>query len=168
MKLKFLALFLFCGLAFSSLNAQDSKYQGEVGAGYSLGVGTWEINRFTLETIHGVRLSDNFFIGAGIGFHFYSQDGESATMIPIFANGKAYLSSGKVVPYLSLDLGYGVGAGDFESLGGLYLAPAAGLSFAISEKNRVNLGLSYQSQKISESGVSISMNAIALKLAITF
>ena len=168
MEIKFLALLLFCRLVFTNVNAQEYKYQGEAGAGYSFGVGTWDINRFTLETIHGIRLNDNFFVGAGIGFQFYSQDGESATMIPIFANGKAYLSTGKIVPYLSLDLGYGFGMGDWKSLDGAYVAPAVGLSFAISEKNRANLGLSYQSQKLSESGVSISMNAIALKLAITF
>lgn len=69
MKKKLLVLVvLTLAITFSSF-AQKLKYQGELNVGHSFGVGVTEntFDRFTIETVHGVRLNDYFFIGIGAG-----------------------------------------------------------------------------------------------------
>lgn len=155
-------------MCFGFANAQNGiRYQGEASLGFGAGVGTFNINRVPIHTVHGARLGDNFFVGAGIGVDIYSQDGESATMIPIFANAKGYLplSSGKVSLLAAFDLGYGVGSGDFSELGGLYIAPQVGCSLKVSRKNALDFTVGYNHQALSNNGVSVSMDAIAFKVA---
>jgi len=74
MKKKLIVLVLLTlAISFGSF-AQKLKYQGELNVGHSFGVGALEntFDRFTIETVHGIRLNDYFFIGIGAGWHHYS------------------------------------------------------------------------------------------------
>lgn len=165
-KIFFIAIAL---MFFSAANAQGIKYQGEVSVGYSAGVGTFNVNRIPIHTVHGVRLCENFFVGAGIGVDIFTQDGESATVIPIFANAKGYLPlSGKFSLLAALDLGYGIGSGDFSGFGGLYVYPQVGCSAKVTRRNAIDFTIGYNSQSISESGASLNMGAIGFKVAFSW
>lgn len=162
-KLFLVAAALMC---FGFANAQGLKYQGEVSLGFGAGVGTYNVNRVPIHTVHGVRLGENFFVGAGIGVDIFSKDGLSGTIIPIFANAKGYLPvSEKVSLLAALDLGYGIGAGDFSSLGGLYVYPQVGCSLKVAPKYALDFTVGYNSQSLSEQGASINMGAIGFKVA---
>ena len=158
----------FALLAFAmtfSMNSfsQVNKYQGEVNASYGIGVGTYNVNRFCIETVHGIRLNPNVFLGLGLGYNSLTKDGSSVNIVPVFANIKGYLPSESLKPFGSLDFGYGIGTGELSSFGGIYVSPAIGVSI-----NMFNLSLAYQSQSISDSGVSVTFAAIALKVGLVF
>lgn len=162
-KLFLVAAALMC---FGFANAQGLKYQGEVSLGFGAGVGTFSANRVPIHTVHGVRLNENFFVGAGIGVDIFSSDGESGTIIPIFANAKGYLPvSGKVSLLAALDFGYGVGAGNFSGAGGLYVYPQVGCSLKVTPKNALDFTVGYNSQSIADEGISFNMGAIGFKVA---
>ena len=160
--IKFALLALAMTFTVNSFS-QESKYQGEVSTSYGIGVGTYNANRFCIETVHGVRLNPNVFLGLGLGYNSLTKDGSSVGIIPVFANVKGYIPAKNVKPFGSLDFGYGIGTGDLGGLGGIYVSPAVGLSF-----NKVNVSLAYQSQSISTNGVSFTFDAIALKVGIGF
>lgn len=159
---------LYCGF----LNAREYKYQGEVSAGLGIG-GMASVSRIPLHTVHGVRLNENFFVGAGSGIDIFHQSGGypdnpgfSATIVPVFTNIKGYLPvSGKVSLLAALDLGYGIGSGDFSGEGGLYVYPQVGCSIKIIRRYALDFTAGYHSQFISGYGYSSNFGAIGLKVA---
>ena len=77
---------------------------------------------------------------------------------------KGYLPvSEKVAPYLSLDLGGGIGLTEDMNGSGLYLTPAVGVKAGMFKAQ-----LGYNIQQLSESGVSVNMNAVQIKLGVVF
>lgn len=148
------------------LNAQSAKYQGEVDLSYSIGTGTFSTNRVNIHTIHGAKIGDNFSLGVGLGLDYYHELYDSGElMIPIFVNAKGYLPVGeKTSPYLSLDLGYGIGATEGVSgLGGFLWSPAIGIKY-----NKVKFQVGYTSQNISENGIGLNMNAVQIMIGVVF
>ncbi len=162
-------LFLLLAVAFvaiSSASAQTPiRYQGEVDLGYSLGVGTFATGRINIHTIQGAKFGEYFSAGIGIGADLYHEGGLDV-MIPIFLNLKGYLPTQSIVtPYVSFDVGAGIGASEYVSgISGLMLTPAIGLK--VGKLFKAQLG--YNVQKISESGVSVNMNAVQLKVGVVF
>lgn len=165
----------------SSIKAQtlNAKYQGEVSAGYSIGIGTFSYDRMNIHTVHGVRFNKYFFAGVGLGLDYYynydlyintyiESDGELT--MPIFANAKGYLPiSDKTSIFASLDLGVGVGLTEGVSeVKGLLITPAIGISFKVSSKNAINFSVGYNYQDWSENAIDINTDAISLKLGFQF
>lgn len=163
---KILLLMVFA-LCFGSSYAQTPiKYQGEVDLGYSLGVGTFAADRLNVHTIQGVKIGKYFSTGVGLGIdgYFIYEEGVDIA-VPIYLNFKGYLPvTDKVSPYLSLDLGVGIGASEYlKGMTGLYCTPAVGIN---AGKFKAQLG--YNVQKISEMGVSVNVGAVQLKLGVMF
>jgi len=140
------------------------KYQGEVDLGYSIGVGEFATGRVNLHTIHGVKIGDYFSTGVGVGVDYY-HEGEAELMIPVYLNLKGYLPvSEKVSPYLSFDIGAGIGATEGVSgLSGMMLTPAIGVKAGIFKAQ-----IGYNVQRISESGVGVNFNALQIKVGVMF
>lgn len=162
---KFLML-LFATTMFAGVaQAQTTiKYQGEVDLGYSIGVGDFALHRINIHTIQGVKIGNYFSTGIGIGADMY-HEGDFDVMLPIYLNLKGYLPmQSKATPFISMDLGAGVGVSDNVSgLSGFYCTPAIGVMVG---KFKAQLG--YNIQQLSESGVSISMGAVQIKVGIVF
>lgn len=156
-------------VACLGMNAQEAKYQGEIDLSYSIGTGTFSTNRVNLHTIHGAKMNDYFSIGVGLGLDYYHElyreEGDGELVIPIFLNTKAYLPvDEKLSPYVSLDLGYGIGATKGVSgLGGFLWSPAIGLKY-----DKVKFQVGYVNQNVSESGISISLNAVQFMIGVIF
>lgn len=140
------------------------KYQGEVDLGYSIGVGEFATGRVNLHTIQGVKIGDYFSTGVGVGVDYY-HEGEAELMIPVYLNLKGYLPvSEKVSPYLSFDIGAGIGATEGVSgLSGMMLTPAIGVKAGIFKAQ-----IGYNVQRISESGVGVNFNALQIKVGVMF
>lgn len=152
-------------ISISSAWAQvPVKYQGEVDLGYSIGVGTWATGRVNIHTIQGAMIGDYFSAGVGFGVDIYHEGGTDI-LVPIYLNLKSYVpTNSNVSPYVSFDIGAGVGATEYVSgLSGLMLTPALGVKVGMF---KVQIG--YNMQKISESGVSVGFNAIQFKLGVAF
>ncbi len=139
------------------------KYHGEVDLGYSLGVGTFATGRVDIHTVQGVQIGQYFSTGIGIGVDIYHEFPD--VMVPIYLNLKGYLPVSEIVkPYLSIDIGAGIGAsGDLSGLSGVTYTIAAGVKV---KRYKVQLG--YNVQRISESGIGFNMNAVQIKLGVMF
>ena len=126
-------------------SGQDNiKYHAEWDAGFNI-TAPWEGGILpTVNTIHGVRISDRIAVGAGVGTTF---DGWTyVAMLPIYANVKYILPSKKRSrPFVSADIGYSAflsEAGPFW-LAGLYLSPAIGI-----KKGKFKFQIGYTAQQL--------------------
>ncbi len=167
---KILLLVAIATMSVFTVNAQSKvKYQGEVDLGYSIRVGEIGAGRLNLHTIQGVKIGEYFSTGVGVGLDYYVNlyegDGNSDLMMPIFLNIKGYMPvSEQTSLYASMDMGVGVGlTSGVSGMSGALFTPAIGVKVG---DWRVQLG--YNIQKISESGLSINMKALQLKVGITF
>lgn len=89
----------------------------------------------------------------------------------MFANVKGYfLVSRFISPFVSLDCGYGFGAGEFKGLNGMLATPSVGASFNVSKGFALNLSIGYAYQKVNESLLinSGTDNAVMFKLGFQF
>lgn len=195
MKKKIILLAVLCTAAFAGLSAQTrvhsrpgaycrsgAHYQGEFNVGYGVGVGTYGIDRYVIETVHGVRVNPVFFIGAGIGFHGYTSRDKNysgSNVVPVFVNLKGYMPSrsSKVVPYLSVDLGYswviqekiplhnGLDTWE-EKMSGFLITPSIGICIA----HCATISFGYQSQRLSIPSAtgSVSFDAFLIKAGVQF
>ena len=65
---------IFC-VTTSKVQAQTLEsncYRGNVEAGYSVGIGDYDSERFEINTTHGYQFNPYFFLGVGTGIHFMS------------------------------------------------------------------------------------------------
>lgn len=137
--------------------------------GYSVGVGTFSTGRVNLHTVQGAKIGDYFSAGLGIGLDYYhdlySDVGNGELFVPIFLNMKGYIPvTEKLSPFVSLDLGYGIGATEGVSgSGGFLWSPSVGLKYGLFK-----LQVGYTSQRISESGFGFNMDAIQFKVGVVF
>ena len=124
----------------------QSGYKGIVELGYQIGTGDYGMDRLKLNIINGYQINPYFSLGFGTGLRYYF-DAEAA-LIPVFADFRANFIDNKISPYLSLGVGYSFDAtNDFEGVGFL-LNPTVGVSFKVSDKSAMNVGLGYEMQKM--------------------
>ncbi|WP_418425455.1 hypothetical protein [Alistipes sp.] len=169
---KIILFFTAVILSATLANAQTPiRYQGEVDAGYSIGTGLLSQNRVNLHWVNGIRVGKYFSTGLGLGFDYYHQMYDKGELVlPIFLNLKGYLPvTEKVSPFFSFDIGASVGLTEGVSgLSGLLCTPAVGCAFKTTKKSAFLVSLGYNVQQISESGVSINVNAVSIKLGYQF
>ena len=102
-----ICIMIICMMGSYAQNIASSCYRAYVDAGYTIGMGDYELGRFEVNTSHGYQISPYFFIGAGVGLHFIPEyetpdmdialdTRESSVDIPIFANVRANLTKGKI------------------------------------------------------------------------
>ena len=168
MKKIFLAMIMFAITICS--NAQvTAKYQGEAELGYSVGVGTFSTGRVNLHTIHSAKIGDYFSAGLGLGLDYYhelySDVGDGELFVPIFLNMKGYVPvAEELSPFISLDLGYGLGVTEGGSgSGGFLWSPSVGLRYKLFK-----FQVGYTSQRISENGFGFNMDAVQFKIGVVF
>lgn len=124
----------------------QSGYKGIVELGYQIGTGDYGLDRLKLNIINGYQINPYFSLGFGTGLRYYFDAG--AAFIPVFADFRANFMDNKISPYLSLGVGYSFNATNgFEGVGFL-LNPTAGVSFKVSDKSAINVGLGYEMQKM--------------------
>lgn len=166
-KVLFTLLLLFATICS---HAQVSvKYQGEVDLGYSIGVGKLSTNRANLHTVQGVKIGKYFSTGLGLGLDYYHQlyedEGNGELFVPVFLNMKGYLPvTDALAPFISLDLGYGIGATDGVSgCDGFLWSPSIGLRYRFFK-----FQVGYTSQHISDEWFGFNMNAVQFKVGLVF
>lgn len=129
-----------------SNSSLQSGYKGVVELGYQIGTGDYGMDRLKLNIINGYQINPYFSLGFGTGLRYYF-DAEAA-LIPVFADFRANLMNNNISPYLSLGVGYSFDATNgFEGVGFL-LNPTVGVSFMVSDKSAMNVGLGYEMQKM--------------------
>lgn len=140
------------------LHAQgiEKGYHGMVEAGYSVNTGgTISVNWTEINTTHGYQAAPNFFIGAGVGFHFVPEmkegeiDGkphwkrDGSMEIPLFADFRWTILNKRVTPFVDLRLGH-----DLTNGSGMYQCLNLGCRFALKNKQAINTMLALSSHKL--------------------
>lgn len=156
---KLLLILLFFAAATVFADAQTKKFQGEVYLGYNIG-NSPSIN---VQAIYGIRFSDRFFAGIGVGgdyFHDYDE-----MDIPIFINAKKYFSTTKKMrPYFSMDIGYNAGiSGGIKDIGGFMVSP----SFGWRGKN-LSLQVGFLNQNFIDGGWCLALYGLQFKVGYNF
>ena len=163
---KFLLLTTIAILSAGLAKAQSPvTYRGEIDLGYSFGVGSLAANRVNIHTVQGLKVGEYFSTGVGIGVDYYHEGDAGEVIVPLYLNLKGYIpTTGKVVPYLSFDVGVGIGASSgLSGLSGVYLTPAFGIN-----AGKVKVQLGYNMQQLSDSGISLDFNALQIKVGYVF
>ena len=124
----------------------QSGYRGIAEFGYQFGLGDFGLDRLKINMINGGQLSPYFFIGGGVGLRYYFDD--DVALIPVFVHARTNILDKKVSPYFALSVGYSINASDDFNSGGVLFSPASGVTFNVSEKVNLNVGLSYELQSI--------------------
>ena len=161
----FLSLLLLT-VGFASAKGKVS-YQGEVDLGYSFGVGKRASERVNIHTIQGIKVGKYFSTGIGTGFDFYYDfDDSSEAIVPVYLNLKGYYPVSKnVSPFVSCDVGLGVGVtGDLDNDTGLTVAPAVGVVWGVF---KAQVGDNMQKVKNIDLG-KLSMSSVQVKIGIMF
>lgn len=168
-----LLYFLF-SITIANAETTNVRYQGEILAGYGVGIGTFGMDRFSLQTVHGIKAGKYFSAGLGVGANIYTKyvyDLPEVYM-PIFLNVKGYLPvTPQVSFFLSADMGYSFGLTEgVNEMSGLTFTPAIGANFNISPRNAINIRLGYDCQRweSSFSGFGINDNALSIRLGFQF
>ena len=121
-------------------------YRGIAELGYQFGLGDYGMDRLKINMINGGQISPYFFIGGGVGLRYYFD--ADAALIPVFVHARANVLDKKVSPYFALSIGYAFNASnDFEAVG-LLVSPSSGVTFNVSERVALNVGLSYEMQSM--------------------
>lgn len=154
---KYLALIVFalltavaysqgkCGYSDNRLEPEPG-YKGIVEMGNDIGAGEWGLNRIKLNLINGYKINQYISFGIGTGLRYYYDI--DAMVIPIYADFRANFMDYKVTPYLSLGVGYSFGATNNFKGDGILLNPTVGVSYKLSSKSSMNVGLGYEMQRM--------------------
>ncbi len=133
------------GISFGELDLK-SIYRGIIELGYQIGVGDYGTDRLKLDLINSYQINSYFSLGFGIGLRYYFEEDEA--LIPFFAYFRSNFMDNKTSPYFSLGMGYSLNASrDFEG-DGFILNSTIGISFKISERAVMNVGIGYEMQKM--------------------
>lgn len=180
------------------------RYQGELNFGFATGGklkwdegGEKEKTNFSrpfIETIHGVRITQYGFIGAGVGFQYAygkispdsdESDNWNTLLIPLFINLKgSYPVTEDFAPYVSISMGGSICAtstfddsgydyGDWERKlkGGYYGEYGVGFTY---KKLNFGLGVQHHTIKFSETYEGVidetkaKINSFYVKLGVKF
>lgn len=136
-------------------NLESTKKQSA-----EVGVGVFSGGGLNIYFTSWRQIKPWFSFGMGLGLrHYFSQE---LTIVPIFVDLKANLSTKKVSPFLSCKAGYSLG-------GRFFLNPKIGLSIKTSSKNALNIGVGYEMQQIGTSYYGRSTdNSISANIGFQF
>ena len=158
--------------SFRDNSGLQSGYKGIVELGYQIGTGDFGMDRIKLNIINGYQINPYFSLGFGTGLRYYFD--ADAALIPLFADFRANFINNKTSPYFSLGIGYSLDATNgFEGVGFL-LEPTVGVSFKVSDKSAINVGLGYAMQKMKfydywyGSTYNENSGAISINVGISF
>lgn len=178
--MKKLLLFAFALMLTPAIKAQTAqiKYQGEVLAGYSIGIGDFGVDRINIHTIHGVKIGKYFSLGLGFGLDYYHTFNRylntsivaSELSMPIFLAPKGYLPvSDKTQLFLGVNVGLSLGLTEgIKGDSGFLITPEVGASFNVSDKNAITVSLAYNHQAWPYRFLIINDDAISIKLGFKF
>lgn len=132
-------------------------YRGFIDVADTFGTDEWASNRSELATVHGYQFNQYFFVGAGVGVHYYY--GDEFVEVPIFANLRVDFLKTRITPYFDVRVGYAV----LDDTG-LYLSPSVGSRFRLGTWGALNAGLGYTAQFLECENVG----GITLRIGLEF
>ena len=94
MKKLFLLAFIATFFSTSIIAQNTSGYRGFIDAGYTVGIGYFDnIGRVEVNTSHGYQINSMFYVGGGLGMHFFPSYETPDMNIPLDIRERIFLSS---------------------------------------------------------------------------
>ncbi len=115
-------------------------YNGFFDFGYVFNINNYNADRLELSTSHGYQFNPYVYLGAGIGFDYYTEADQIS--IPIFANIRVTPLDNSITPFVDAKIGYTAG-----DISGFYFSPSIGCRFGLSHNVGLNIGLGYSLQQ---------------------
>lgn len=115
-------------------------YKGFIDFGYTFDLSDYDAAKIEFMTSHGYQFNPYFYLGLGVGLHYYT--GTEDISVPLFANVRANMMKGAVVPFVDGRIGYSLG----DDVDGFYFSPSLGCRVAVAERAGINLSLGYVMQ----------------------
>ena len=103
-------------------------------------------NFYKLNLIAEYCFNPYFSFGLGTGWRYYYDI--KTPLVPVFFHFRANFIDNKITPYLSLDMGYSFDASDTFKDAGVFFNPTAGISFKITDKSFMNIGIGFEMQNM--------------------
>ncbi len=103
---------------------------------------------FNLHVFSAIRLYDNLSIGPGVGLEAYAY----GSYMPVYADLRYHMGNGKLLPVVSVDLGYSFGWPKQDINGsewaGLMFTPALSLALKEDGRSKYFVKFAYKLQKM--------------------
>jgi len=146
------------------------SHKGILEWGYHFGTGSYGMDRLKLNIINAYQINPYFSFGFGTGLRYYFDN--EAALLPFFVDLRANFINSEISPYFSFGIGYSFDlTNDFKGVGFL-LNPTLGISFKVSDKSAINVGLGceLQNMKFYRYGSTHNKNsgAISINVGISF
>jgi hypothetical protein len=133
-------------IGITNLSKNESSQQGYMGIvelAYEGGT-EYGLDRVKIDIINGFQVNPYISIGLGCGIRDYTNT--DIALVPVFGNWKVNFTNNKITPYLSLGIGYSFDAThNFKGVG-FMLNSTIGVSFKISDKTALLVGLGCEMQ----------------------
>lgn len=129
----------------SGKSVRPLGYRGIAEIGYLVGSGDLKRDRFKFDIINSVQMNQYFALGFGTGIRYYFKD--ELVILPYYFDLRATLMNSEISPYLSVGIGYSLNASNSFKGFGFMLIPTAGMSFKVTERSDINIGLGYEMQR---------------------
>jgi hypothetical protein len=105
-----------------------------------------------LTTINAVQINNYFSVGMGLGFHYYTDEGQHAITLPVFLDVRGtFFGTQDISPVVFFDIGPSIKIDNADGMDGLIMEPGAGVRIPTGNM-AVNLSVSYMMQKVSNVG----------------
>lgn len=159
--------FIICAIiAMASISAsgQSKGFEKFVEATGGIGLDKYQKFTFGINFVGGYRLNDYFSVGAGAGYEYldglyyssyeyhsgagnsyYGTSDDVRNNIKLFGRVKANLTSSKVSPFFSADLGGNISlsSNEIKMANGFFFEPCFGCDFIINPKQALYVMLGY-------------------------
>lgn len=96
----------------------------------------------------GYNLNSKIGIGVGVGVQSFGDYWDRINTIPLFLEGKYFLSKNSVSPFCQVQGGYGFAKLSENAKGGLYFQPSLGVAFRKNDLLDFNISFGYVSQRM--------------------
>ena len=130
-------------------NYEDPKtgYYFIADLGYAVGINNiYSTDFLKIDCIYGHNLNPYFSLGLGGGIRQYYENKDA--IIPVFGDFRTNIPLKKASVYVALGIGYSFDIKkdlDIE-YSGVLLSPSAGITFSISDRVAMNVGIGYELQ----------------------
>ncbi len=161
-------------------SARPAGYTGILEVNYGIGIasGTSGWDRIQATYVFGGTINPYLYAGVGTGLNYYSISisyfyGSIARRfysIPLYAHLRANMLDKDVTPFFALSAGYNISLdGPGGGFKGLIMEPSAGVSFRVSDRESLYLGIGYALSELRSDGYSEGkLENLTFKLGFTF
>jgi hypothetical protein len=162
------------------------SYQGTIEVGYGIGLGAYGKSNIKLNIINSIRKS-YYSMGIGVGLRLYSDSDiilpffsdilEPDFKIPVFFDFRRNFSNKIISPYLALGIGCIIDFSVYEKpFTGLFLNPSCGISWKISNRTALIIGIVYEFNRMRQQlwdidhhiYYKINSNSLGINIGISF